>query len=67
MHALADWLVGPARGVGRDGEHLRLLDPVYELLESRGLEVVLVNARQLHHVPGRKTDVSDCQMGCSCS
>ncbi len=35
--------------------------PVYELLESRGIEVVLVNARQLHHVPGRKTDMIDCQ------
>ena len=35
--------------------------PLYELLESRGIEVVLVNARQLHNVPGRKTDFSDCQ------
>jgi transposase len=35
--------------------------PIYELLESRGIEVVLVNARQLHNVPGRKTDFSDCQ------
>lgn len=35
--------------------------PLYELLESRGIEPVLVNARQLHNVPGRKTDVRDCQ------
>ena len=35
--------------------------PLYELLESRGIEPVLVNARQLHNVPGRKTDVHDCQ------
>jgi len=35
--------------------------PLYELLESRGFEVVLVNARQLSHVPGRKTDMADCQ------
>jgi transposase len=35
--------------------------PIYEVLESRGIEVVLVNARQLHNVPARKTDVSDCQ------
>ncbi len=34
---------------------------LYELLESRGLEVVLVNAKQLHGVPGRKTDMIDCQ------
>jgi transposase len=35
--------------------------PLYEVLEARGFEVVLVNARQLSHVPGRKTDMLDCQ------
>ena len=35
--------------------------PLYELLESRGIQAVLVNARQLHNVPGRKTDFHDCQ------
>jgi len=35
--------------------------PVYEILEERGLEVCLVNARHLKNVPGRKTDVNDCQ------
>ena len=35
--------------------------PVYEMLEEAGLEVVLVNARQMHNVPGRKTDMQDCQ------
>jgi len=35
--------------------------PLYELLETQGIEVKLVNARQLHNVPSRKTDVSDCQ------
>jgi transposase len=35
--------------------------PLYELLESHGIEAVLVNARQLHNVPGRKTDFRDCQ------
>lgn len=35
--------------------------PLYELLDSLGFEVVLVNARQLRHVPGRKTDMQDCQ------
>lgn len=35
--------------------------PLYELLVSRGIAVVLANARQLHNVPGRKTDFSDCQ------
>ena len=35
--------------------------PLYEILEERGFEVVLVNARHLHHVRGRKSDVSDCE------
>jgi len=35
--------------------------PAYELLEEHGLEVLLVNARQISNVPGRKTDVLDCQ------
>jgi transposase len=35
--------------------------PVYEMLEARGFKVYLVNARHLKHVPGRKSDVKDCQ------
>ena len=35
--------------------------PVFEILEARGFEVVLVNARHVKHVPGRKTDVTDAQ------
>ena len=35
--------------------------PLFELLEAHGIEAVLVNARQLHNVPGRKTDFHDCQ------
>ena len=35
--------------------------PVYEFLESRGIEVLLVNARELSQVPGRKSDLKDCQ------
>ena len=35
--------------------------PAYEILEHRGFEVVLVNARDAKHVPGRKSDVSDAQ------
>ena len=34
---------------------------LYELLESRGFEVYLVNARHVKNVPGRKSDVLDCQ------
>lgn len=35
--------------------------PPYEFLEEAGFEVVLVNARFFKAVPGRKTDVQDCQ------
>lgn len=35
--------------------------PLFEILDSRGFEVHLVNARQISHVPGRKTDMIDCQ------
>jgi transposase len=35
--------------------------PLYDILEARGLEVCLVNARHLKNVSGRKTDVEDCQ------
>jgi transposase len=35
--------------------------PLYQILQSRGIEVCLVNARHVKNVPGRKTDVLDCQ------
>src|SRR5205814_1004981 len=35
--------------------------PVFEILEARGFSVLLVNARHVKHVPGRKTDVNDAQ------
>jgi transposase len=35
--------------------------PLYEVLEEAGLRVCLVNSRHVKHVPGRKSDVSDCQ------
>jgi transposase len=35
--------------------------PLAQKLEDAGIEVVLVKARHLRQVPGRKTDVKDCQ------
>jgi len=35
--------------------------PVLEMLEQRGLEVYLVNARHTKNLPGRKSDVQECQ------
>lgn len=34
---------------------------LYEVLEGAGLEVVVVNGRHVQNVPGRKTDMADCQ------
>ena len=35
--------------------------PILQILEGYGFEVLLVNARHVKNVPGRKTDVQDCQ------
>ena len=35
--------------------------PLFGVLEERGLEVMLVDPRRIKNVPGRKTDVRDCQ------
>jgi transposase len=61
LNALADWL----QGCGVDTVALESTGvywiPLYEVLERRGLKVWLVDARQLKYVPGRKSDVQDCQ------
>jgi transposase len=35
--------------------------PPYEILQEAGMRVCLVNSQHVRHVPGRKSDVSDCQ------
>jgi transposase len=35
--------------------------PVFEVLEQHGMEVYLVNAQHTKNVPGRKSDVQECQ------
>jgi hypothetical protein len=35
--------------------------PLYEVLEAAGFEVKLVNAREAKNLPGRKSDILDCQ------
>ena len=61
LHRLADWFERcGVRTVAMESTSVYWI-PVFELLEQRGFEVVLVNARDAKHVPGRKTDVSDAQ------
>jgi len=35
--------------------------PLFEMLEAAGIEVCLVNGRHVKNVPGRKSDVADCE------
>jgi len=35
--------------------------PVFEILQQRGMEVYLVNARHTKNLPGRKSDIVECQ------
>lgn len=61
LHALADWLLGlGVEYVALESTGVYWI-PVFEVLEARGLKVWLVDARQTRHVPGRKSDVLDCQ------
>src|SRR3954470_16580222 len=61
LHRLADWLERcGARTVAMESTGVYWI-PVFEVLDQRGFDVALVNARDAKHVPGRKTDVSDAQ------
>jgi len=61
LHALADWLAQcQVTTVAMESTGVYWI-PSYEILEARGFEVSLVNARHLKNVPGRKSDVQDCQ------
>src|SRR5712692_8216961 len=58
LQRLADWLVKcriKTTAIESTGVYWI---PVYEILEARGIEVVLVNARDVHNVRGRKSDVA---------
>ncbi len=61
LQELADWLAEQAvESVAMESTYVYWI-PLHELLEQRGFEVLLVNARHLKHMPGRKTDMLDCQ------
>ena len=61
LNALADWLLACEVDVVALESTGVYWIPVYEVLEQRGLQVWLVDARQVKYVPGRKSDVQDCQ------
>ena len=60
LHRLADWLVEcGVDTVAMESTGVYWI-PLFEILEARGIEVCLVNARHVKRVPGRKSDVQDC-------
>ena len=63
LHALRDWLVQQGvRSVAMEATGVYWL-PLYGVLEAAKLDVRMVNGRQMRNLPGRKTDMKDCQWG----
>ncbi|MDO8690666.1 MAG: IS110 family transposase [Dehalococcoidia bacterium] len=61
LYRMADWLQACGiESVAMESTGVYWI-PVFQVLDERGFEVKLVDARQLKRVPGRKTDVADCQ------
>jgi len=61
LHALRDYLVSQGvRSVAMEATGVYWLCP-YEVLEKAGLKVVMVNGKYVKNLPGRKTDMKDCQ------
>ncbi len=61
LQALADWLASlDVREVAMEATGVYWI-PLYEVLDARGFDVHLVNARATRQVSGRKSDVLDCQ------
>ena len=61
LQRMADWLVATGtKTVVMESTGVYWV-AAYEVLEARGLEVILANAREARAVPGRKSDVNDAQ------
>ena len=61
LQRMADWLIAVGiQTVVMESTGVYWV-PVFEVLEGRGLEVILANAREARTVPGRKSDVNDAQ------
>jgi transposase len=61
LHNLANWLKKcQIKTVAMESTGVYWIPP-FQVLESYGFKVILVNARHVKNVPGRKSDVQDCQ------
>ena len=67
LYRLADWLAEcGVETVVMESTGVYWI-PLFGVLEERGFEVMLVDPRRIKNVPGRKTDVLDCQDDCKVS
>ena len=61
LQSIADWLTEcKITTVAMEATGVYWI-PLFQILENQGFEVYLVNARHVKNVPGRKSDVQDCQ------
>ena len=61
LYRLADWLTEcRVKAVAMESTGVYWI-PLFGVLEERGFRVMLVDPRRIKNVPGRKTDVLDCQ------
>ena len=61
LYQLAEWLTAcRVTHVAMEATGVYWI-PIFEILDARGFSVSLVNARHVKNVPGRKSDVSDCE------
>jgi len=61
IERMADWLVSLGiETVAMESTGVYWV-PLYEVLQGRGVEVIVANAREARAVPGRKSDVNDAQ------
>lgn len=61
LERLAEWLSGCGiRTIAMESTGVYWI-PLFQILERRGFQVRLVNAQHVRNVPGRKSDVADCQ------
>jgi len=61
LHRLSDWLTAcRITHVAMEATGVYWI-PIFEILDTRGFQVILVNARHVKNLPGRKSDVSDCE------
>ena len=58
---MADWLKASGCGMAAIESTGSYWKPLYNILESSGLKAMVVNARHMKAVPGRKTDVRDAE------